>query len=117
MRSLLSIVLVFAIFITGAAAGPDTATIASQIAAMPPGASIELRLHSKETLRGTKGAVTDSGFTLIGSPDRQIAFADVSSIKLLNKKSHTTRNVLIIVAVGIVATVGILAAVVLNGPR
>jgi len=83
----------------------DTPNVATQVAAMPEGAKIELRLKTKETLRGARGPVSDA-------TDRQIAFDDVLSVKLY--KSHTTRNVLIIVAIGVVVTVGIIAAVALR---
>jgi len=92
----------------------DTPNVATQVAAMPEGAKIELRLKTKETLRGARGPVSDAGFTLVSThaTDRQIAFDDVLSVKLY--KSHTTRNVLIIVAIGVVVTVGIIAAVALR---
>ena len=87
-------------------------SVASQIAAMPPGTSIELGLKTKQKVRGTTGAVSTSGFTLVqaGSADRQIAFDDIASVKQLTKKSHLTRNILIGVGIG-VAAVGITAAV------
>lgn len=49
--------------------------------------------------------MSGSGFTLINpsAGDRQIAFDDVASVKQLTKKSHTTRNVLIVVGIAIVA--------------
>jgi hypothetical protein len=114
MRQILSAILALVIVTRFAAAAPDTPTVAAQIAGMPQGARIELRLKSKEKLRGARGAVSDTGFTLISTPapDRQIAFDDVASVKL--HKSHTTRNVLIIVGIGVVATVGIIAAVALR---
>lgn len=114
MRQALSILLTLALLPRFAAA--DTPSVTQQIAAIPQGAAIELHLKNKEKLRGTKGAVSETGFTLITAPaDRQIAFADVASVKL--HKSHTTRNVLIIVGIGVVATVGIIAAVALRcGP-
>jgi hypothetical protein len=108
MRQLLSLILVLGTL------KADTAAVSTQIAAMPQGARIELRLKTKEKLRGARGPVTDAGFTLVSTPapDRQIAFDDVASVKLY--KSHTTRNVLIIVGIGVVATVGIIAAVALR---
>ncbi len=107
MRQLLSVILALGIL------KADSGSIAAQVAAVPQGARIEVRLKTKEKLRGTRGAVSDSGFTLItSSADRSIAYDDVASAKLY--KSHTTRNVLIIVGIGVVATVGIIAAVVLR---
>jgi hypothetical protein len=85
-----------------AAFGADSATI--QIAGIPTGANIEVRLKNKQTLRGTRGEVSSSGFTLVtaGAADRQLAFDDVTSVKL-NRKSHTKRNVLIVAGVAVVA--------------
>jgi hypothetical protein len=112
MRQALSVILTLAMLPRFVSAAPDTAAVTTQITAMPQGAHIELRLKSKEKLHGTRGTLSDTGFTLISAPaaDRQIAFDDVASVRL--HKSHTTRNVLIIVGVGIVVTVGIFAAVV-----
>ena len=44
-----------------------------------------------------------SGFTLLnpGAGDRQINFDEVTSVKQLDKKSHTTRNVLIVAGVAV----------------
>jgi hypothetical protein len=85
--------------------------MASQINAMPPGAKIELRLTNHQTVRGTMGQVANAAFTFVDSRTgaRQIAFDEVASVKQL--KSHTTRNVLIVVAVG-VAALGITAGII-----
>lgn len=93
-------------------------SVAGQITAIPPGAQIELHLKNKEKLRGAKGPVSAAGFTLVDAHtgDRQIAFDDVASVKQLTTKSHTTRNILIGVGIG-VAALGITAAVLLRcGP-
>jgi hypothetical protein len=111
MRQFLSVIL--ALTILARLVEADTPAIAAQIAAIPLGARIELRTKTNEKLRGSKGAASDTGFTLVNpAADRQIAFDDVASVKLY--KSHTTRNVLIIVGIGVVVTVGILAAVILR---
>jgi len=114
MRQALSVILAFAIVTRFAEASPDTRSIATQIGAMPEGASLELRMKTKEKLRGERGMLSDTGFALVSAhaADRQIAFDDVASVKLY--KSHTTRNVLIIVGIGVVATVGIIAAIALR---
>jgi hypothetical protein len=92
--------------------------VTSQIAGIPTGPNIEVRLKNKQTLRGTKGEVSSSGFTLLnpGHGDRQLAFDDVTSMKQLSKKSHTTRNVLIIVGIGVVVAVAVLAIHIKNCP-
>jgi len=83
-------------------AAPDAASIKTEIVGMPLGTSIEVHLKDKQKLRGTRGAVSDSGFTLVDprSGERQIAFDDVTSVKQVNAKSHTRRNILIGVAIG-----------------
>ncbi len=86
-------------------------SVRSQITGMPTGTNIEVRLKNKQTLRGARGEVSGSDFTLLNATvgDRQIAFDDVTSVKQLNKKSHTTRNVLIVAGVAVVALAVVLA--------
>ena len=87
-------------------------SVASRITAMPTGTNVELRLKNKQTMRGTKGPVSNSGFTLVDARtgEHQIAFDDVDSVKQLTKESHLTRNILIGVGIG-VAAVGITAGI------
>ena len=105
MRQILSLTLVLLLVtqLGPAAFGADDVT--RQISGLPTGANIEVRLKNRQTLRGTKGEVSGSGFTLMkpGAGDRQLAFDEVVSVKRLNQKSHTTRNVLIIAGVAVVA--------------
>lgn len=91
-----------------AALGEDNA--ATQITAMPAGAKMELRLKNNQTQRGARGPVSNVGFTLVDAHkgEHQIAFDDVASVKQL--KSHTTRNILIGVGIG-VAALGITAGI------
>ena len=99
-----------------AASGADD--VVSQIAAMPAGTKIEVRLKNKQTLRGTTGPVSNSEFTLVDARggERQIAFDDVASVQEIRAKSHLRRNILIGIGVG-VAALGITAAVLLRcGP-
>jgi hypothetical protein len=111
MRQTLSLVLMLLTVtqLGPAAFGADTVT--SQITGTPSGANIEVRLKNKQRLRGTRGEVSGSGFTLVnpGAGDRQIAFDDVSSVKQLNRHPHTTRNVLILLGIVVVGAVGVLA--------
>jgi hypothetical protein len=83
-------------------------TVASQITAMKPGTHMEVRLKSKEKLRGTRGDVSASGFTLLNksAADRQITFAEVTSV---TKKSTGKRKALI--ATAIVVGVGVVVVV------
>jgi hypothetical protein len=97
MRQALSAVLVCGFLIQSVAARPDTASLTSQIAGMPLGTNIELRLKTNQKLRGARGAVSTTGFALVDShaAEQQIAFDDVASVKLYAVKKHTTRNILI----------------------
>ena len=104
MRKLMSFSLILFLMRPLLATGaPD---IIAQINSIPSGAPIEVQLQNKQKLRGARGAASEMSFVLIenGSGERQIAFADVVSIKRI-KKSHTTRNVLIIVGVAVAAVV------------
>lgn len=81
--------------------------VASQITAMPLGTNIELHLKNKQVLRGTTGEVSTSGLLLLNprAGDRQVAFADVTSVKRVAHKSHKKRNILIIGGIAFVAVV------------
>jgi hypothetical protein len=119
MRQVLSVILTFAIVARLAPASPDTAAVTAQIAAMPLGAHIELRLKNKQKLRGIRGAVSNTGFVLVDAhqAEHQMVFDDIASVKLFSGNPHTTRNVVIIVAVAAVATLAIIIGVALRcGP-
>lgn len=111
MRQILSLTLV-ALMITQlgpAVSGADSVT--SEITGMPAGTNIEVHLKNKESLRGTRGDVSTSGFTLVNTNtgNRQVAFDDVSSVKEMTHRSHKTRNILIITGVALVVVVTALA--------
>jgi len=113
MRQILSLVLALGMLTN---LGPAFAAenVTSQINGMALGTNIEVRLTNKQKVRGAKGAVSASGFMLVDARtgERQIAFNDVTSVKQFGK-SHTTRNILIGVVIGVVAvvaTIGILVA-------
>jgi hypothetical protein len=95
-----------------ASAAPEAAGVRAEIVAMPLGSNVELRLKNKERLRGARGTVSESGFTLLGprSGERQVAFVDVASAKQFRVKSHAGRNMLIGVAIG----VGVAAIVIIS---
>src|SRR5258708_4208157 len=86
-------------------------SVRSQITRMPTGANIEVHLKDQQILRGMRGEVTDSSFALetLSTGNRQIAFGDVSSVKQIKRKTHSTRNVLILLGVVVVGAVGVLA--------
>lgn len=71
---------------------------------IPQGARVDVRLLSERQLKGLRGEVLEDGFMLMDdggkTGSQRIAFADVRSIKVV--KSHTTRNVLIVIGVGLV---------------
>ena len=116
MRQALSLVLVFLMMthLSPMVFGEDN--VSSQIAAMPAGTNIEVRLKNKERMRGTRGEVSSLGFTLAdpSAGDHQLAFDDVRSVKQLTKKSHSTRNAWIGLGIGVgvvVVMVGVIVAV------
>jgi hypothetical protein len=107
MRQTLGLVLTFLMIMNLAPNTLAADDFASQIAALPTGALIEVHLKSNQKLRGSTGAVTNSGFTLTDSQTvaHQIAFDDVASLKQVSAKpSHRVRNILIIVGIGVVVT-------------
>lgn len=113
MRKTISLALTLLIVtdLLPAAFGADS--VASRITAMPTGTTIEIRLKNKRKMRGTRGPVSNSGFTLVDARngEQQIAFDDVVALKQFTKKSHLTRNILIGVGIGVAAlgiTIGIL---------
>jgi hypothetical protein len=118
MRQLLSVIMTLALFARSAVAAPDATALITQIVAMPLGTNIEVRLKTKQKLRGARGEVNRAGFTLVSAhaSEQQIAFDEVASVKLYSAKSHTTRNILIGVGIAAVA-LGITAAIILRcGP-
>jgi len=110
LRKTISLVLAALIAMQCVPGAAGQESVASQITAVPAGTKIELVLKNKQTLRGRKGSISASGFTLVDShkADHQIAFDDVASAKQI--KPHTTRNVLILVGIT-VAALGIAFAV------
>jgi hypothetical protein len=118
VREVLSLILTLAVLTRSASASPDTASVTTQIVGMPLGANIELRLKNKQKLRGSRGAVSNTGFALVDAhrAEQQIAFDDVVSVKPFSGKSHTTRNILIVAGIG-VAAIGITLGILLRcGP-
>ena len=112
----LALTLLMVMHLVPVAVGEDS--VASQINSMPTGAKVELLLKNKQTMRGTRGPVSNSGFMLIDArkAEHQIAFDDVASVKRISAKSHTVRNILIVTGIG-VAALGITAGILLRcGP-
>jgi len=118
VRQAFSLLLTFGMVARLSSATPDTTVLTSQIVAMPLGTNIEVRLKTRQRLRGARGAVTGSGFTLVRphAAEQQIAFDDIASVRLYSFKSHTTRNILIGVGIA-AAALGITIAILLRcGP-
>ena len=115
MRKILAFLLAFGMLIHSVPGVSAAENVTSQITAMPLGSNVELHLKNKQKVRGAKGALSNSGFLLVNASagDRQIAFDDIASVKQVSGKSHTTRNVLIGVAIGVgvlAIAIGVLAA-------
>jgi len=109
VRRILSLVLVLLMVMQVEPAVLGADDVRTQITRMPLGGNVEVQLKDQQMLRGMRGEVTDSGFTLesLSAGNRQIAFDDVSSVKQIKRKTHATRNVLIFVGV----VVGVIAVV------
>lgn len=105
MQQVLSVALVLMMVTQLGPAAFCANDVTSQIAGMPEGTSIEVHLKTRQTLRGARGELSSAGFTLLNSDagNRQISYADVASVKRLDKKSHTARNVLIVAGIAVVA--------------
>jgi hypothetical protein len=118
MREVLSVIMTLALLPRFAVAAPDTNTLTTQIGAMPLGTNIEVRLKTKQKLRGARGEVNRAGFTLVSAhaAEQQIAFDDVASVKLYVVKSHTMRNILIGVGIAAVALAITIAILLRCGP-
>jgi len=84
--------------------GHAQSTVSAQIANFPLGANIQVLLKTNKKLRGTRGPDSPNGFALLDAKAgaRQLTFDEVESVKPVGK-SHTTRNVLIGVTIGVAA--------------
>ena len=88
------------------------ADVGDKLRAIPADTPLEVRLKSKEQVRGLRGDVSSENLIVKvsangASQDRVIALADVKSVKLLKTK-HTGRNIGIGVAIGLSAAAAIL---------
>ena len=81
--------------------------MSAQIANFPLGANIQVLLKTNKKLRGARGADSPTGFTLLDSKAgaRQLTYDEVTSVKPYEVKSHTARNILIGVGVGLAGVV------------
>jgi len=90
-------------------------TLPERFGQIPGGAIVKVKLKSKESLRGRLGEVTGTGYAVqvtVGDKveTRQITFDETKSVKHLHA-SKTGLWVTVGVLGGILATIGILAAV------
>jgi len=65
-------------------------TVKERILEVPPGTMIEVRLLSKQKLRGRLGEITDEGFSLTTAlgdkiASQKVAFTDVKSVKQVER--------------------------------
>lgn len=125
MKILISFVLAVAL-VNGNCFGQSPAaparSVEEQIRAIPPNSPVELRLVDGSKLRGWVSDVSDTGFVLTQErksrlEKRQIAFQQAQSVKLVKsvKPSHTTRNILIGIGVGVAVVAGIIIALAVSG--
>ena len=94
----------------------DASRLHEQVAHLPAGSWIEVRLVSKEKIHGRLGVVDPDGFTVKlqdpSATERRIAFADVKSVKAI--QSARGRAVTWIVAGALVAVVVVALVVYLS---
>ena len=84
----------------------DAGRLREQVARLPPGGLIEVRLVSREKVRGRLGVVESDGFTVKlqdpSASERRIAFADVKSVKaILNTRGRVVSWIIVGVAVAV----------------
>lgn len=125
-RQILSLLLAFAL-VSGTCFGqtkaPSPGSIEEQIRSIPPDSPVQIRLLDGSKLRGWISDVSDAGFVLTQEhksrlEKSQIPFQQVQAVKRVKsvKPSHTTRNILIGVGIGIVVVAGVLAGLAASGP-
>ena len=88
----------------------DAGRLREQVAHLPPGGLIEVRLVSREKVRGRLGVVESDGFTVKlqdpSASERRIAFADVKSVKaILSTRNRVASWIIVGVAVAVVVVV------------
>jgi hypothetical protein len=94
-------------------------TLKERVLAFPPHAMVQVKLRSKEKIRGRLGEITDEGFVVQtatgGKIDSQkISFNDVKSIKVT--EGGKGGKVAAYIAAGAVGAAVILVILVLHGP-
>jgi hypothetical protein len=87
-----------------------TATLKQKVLEIPPQSMVQVKLKTKEKLRGRLGQVTDEGFVIKVAQgqkieDRTVAFSDVKAIKAANAGSHVGRWIVVGVAAGAIFAV------------
>lgn len=98
-----AVVCILMLVCAAAGAPAGTKDVRAEVLGMPIGTGVEVRLKNKQKVRGARGAVSESGFTLVDpkAGERPVAFDDVASVKRVDQKSHTARNILIGVGIGV----------------
>lgn len=129
MRASLSVFLAWLLFSNSLPAKPKTLaalnnaqaptsqkpSLKEKVLEIPAGSMVEVRLKSKEKLRGRLGEVSNEGFTVKLAKgnkieDRKLAFEDVKSFKAVDMRPHTNNAAWVVVgiAAGAVAVLVIL---------
>ena len=126
-RQILSSLLAVVLLTSGCFGQPQPSSagpIEEQIRGIPPDSPVEIHLLDGSKLRGWITQVSDVGFVLIREQENrleknEIRFQQVQVLKRVKsvKPSHTTRNIVAGVAIGVVVVVGGLLAAFLGGVR
>jgi len=98
------------------------ATIQEKVVEIPVGSVVEVRLKTKEKIRGQLGITTSEGFSVKAAKggtveERKIAFGDVKSIKMVEKGMSTGVKITLVALAGAGAVFLVLLAIFLGGVR
>ena len=94
---------------------PQPYAVKNQVLKIPKGAAIEVRLLSKETIRGELGELTDVGFTVkapsgTSIEEKKLSFDQVRSIKYASKGHRINLRVLAVLGI-VFAILGVIVGI------
>jgi len=100
----------------------NQATIQEKVVEIPVGSVVEVRLKTKEKIRGQLGTTTPEGFSVKSAKggtveERKIAFSDVKSIKMVEKGMSTAAKITLGALAGTGVVFLVLLAIFLGGVR